>query len=188
MQGRLTVRTTCAVEHLVPDATGAELGTLLPIMGSTCPTGYSAHPPPRADRGPLLLRVHVRCRIIDLCHEHRRTWQLSMSRLSDQRPFVQHEQHQLSAHRPRCQCAQLRGGSFTDCTASGTAKPSSPQWTETRTFCKADRVGEGCSSGSSCVAARNRATNATPADSAEERASCGACQALASLNDATIQV
>jgi len=185
-----TATSTC-----VPDATGAELGTLLSPMGTTCPTGYSAV---TLHRGLTVEPTCTGC-----------TCQVASSICVTS--IVGHgafacpgfQTSGLSYNMYSTSCQPINPGtsthnyavaSFTDCTASGTAKPSTPQWSETRTFCKADRVGSGCSSGSSCVpktatAACARKTGSTTCSGsyavssgavwnsgASDSRSCGACQ------------
>jgi len=99
--------------------------------------------------------------------------------------------------------------SFTDCSATGTAVPSSVQWTETGTFCKADRVGKGCLSGSSCVPKATTAACARKAGTAscsgayaastgdvwnegvDDTRTCGTCQCAGgygTCSNASVQV
>jgi hypothetical protein len=142
-----TATSTC-----VPDAAGAELGTLLAPMGTTCPTGYSAV---ALHRGLTVDPVCTGC-----------TCQVASSICvtsivgHGSYPCPSFQTSGLSYNMNNTSCQPISPGtsthnyavaSFTDCTASGTAKPSAVQWGETRTFCKADRVGGGCNSGSSCV-------------------------------------
>jgi hypothetical protein len=150
-----TATSTC-----VPDPTsGAELGTLLPIMGTTCPTGYSAvvlHRGLTVDPACAGCTCQVASSICVTSIVGHGTF-----------PCESFQTSGLSYNMNSTSCQPINPGtsthtyavaSFTDCTASGTAKPSAVQWGETRTFCKADRVGRGCASGSSCVP--KTATNA----------------------------
>jgi hypothetical protein len=142
-----TATSTC-----VPDAAGAELGTLLALMGGSCPTGYS---PVTLHRGLTVEPTCTGC-----------TCQVASSICVTSIvghgtfPCDSFQTSGLSYNMNSTSCQPIAPGtsthnyavaSFTDCTASGTAKPSSVQWSETRTFCKADHVGRGCNSGSSCV-------------------------------------
>jgi hypothetical protein len=100
---------------------------------------------------------------------------------------------------------------YTDCSgsASGTAKPSTASWAETRTFCKADSVGRGCKSGSSCVPKATTGACARKAGSTScsgvyslstgevwnegvnDTRTCGACQCAGGYgpcNGASVQV
>ena len=135
----------------VPDATGAELGTLLPV-GSSCPTGYSAVTLYRGltfepyCTGCTCSVASTYCVTSIVGHG---TYPCPGFQTSG--PSYNMFSTSCSPISPGTSVHHYAVASFTDCAASGTAKPSSAQWGETRTFCKADRVGRGCQSGSSCV-------------------------------------
>jgi len=144
-----TASSTC-----VPDASGAELGTLLPLMGSTCPTGYTAV---TLHRGMTVDPSCTGC----TCGTGTGYCTTSIGGHGSA-PCPGFQIMGLTYNMFTTSCQPINPGTsthhysvltFTDCTgtASGTAKPSAVQWSETRTFCKADRVGGGCKSGSVCL-------------------------------------
>lgn len=141
-----TASSTC-----VPDAADGELGTWLE-MGSTCPKGYTAV---TLHRGLSADPKCVGC-------------SCSVSGTYCHTTIVGHGSLAcpgfgtmgLSYNMYTTSCQPISPGtsthhydvlSWTDCAASGTAAPSAVQWAQTSTFCRADHVGRGCKSGSSCV-------------------------------------
>ena len=193
----------------VPDSTGAELGTLIQ-MGSSCPTGYSAV---TLHRGLVVDPYCTGCSCgvastycVTSIVGH---GNFACPSFTTSGPSYNMFSTSCSAISPGTSVHYYAVASFTDCTASGTATPSSVQWTETGTFCKADRVGKGCKSGLSCVpkatsAACARKTGSTTCSGAygastgavwnggvNDTRTCGTCQCAGgygTCNNAGIQV
>ncbi|MET0791997.1 MAG: hypothetical protein ABW061_10795 [Polyangiaceae bacterium] len=141
-----TASSTC-----VPEASGAELGTLLPA-GSSCPAGYS---PVTLYRGLTVDQYCTGC-TCGVASTYCTTSIVGHGTFacpSFQTSGLSYNMFTTSCQpvSPGTSVHHYAVASFTDCTASGTAKPSSVAWAETQTFCKADHVGRGCESGSSCV-------------------------------------
>jgi len=195
----------------VPDAAGAELGTFLP-MGSTCPTGYSAV---TLHRG---LTVDPYCSGCTCAAGPAYCTTSIVGHGTYACPSFQTAGNSYNVFTTSCQPISpgtsvhfYQVQSYTDCSgaASGVAKPSTATWAETRTFCKADRVGRGCKSGSSCVPKSTTAACARKAGSAScsgayststgdawsggvnDTRTCGACQCSGGYGnciDASVQV
>jgi len=178
----------------VPDATDAELGTLLQT-GSACPTGYTAvtlHRGLSAD--PVC--AGCSCSVSGLyCHTS------IVGHGTFACPSFQTSGNSYNMFSNSCQpinpgtsTHHYDVASFTECAASGTATPSPAKWGETSTFCKADRVGRGCKSGSSCVpkattvacarkagdtactGAYSKSAGAVWSGGVDDTRTCGACQ------------
>ncbi len=199
-----TASSTC-----VPDESGAELGTLLE-MGSTCPKGYSAV---TLHRGLVAEATCAGC-TCEVASTYCTTSVIGHGSYACpgfqfMGPSYNMFTNSCKPISPGASVHHYLVQSYTDCTASGTATPSPAVWQETRTFCKADRVGRGGSSGSSCVpkatsgACARKTGNATCSgayamstgdtwsDGLSDTRTCGACQCYGGYglcSGATVQV
>ena len=135
----------------VPDATDGELGTLL-ATGSSCPTGYSAV---TLYRGLTVdpYCAGCTCGVDSVYCTTSIVGHGAFACPSFQTSGVSYNMFSTSCQpiNPGTSVHYYDVASFTSCSATGTPTPSAVQWSETRTYCKADHVGGGCERGSSCV-------------------------------------
>lgn len=137
----------------VPDVRGADLGTLLP-MGSVCPTGYSPVTLHRGLNDPFTCEgcscrpTEWRCQSGVYGHG---AYACPSFQFATVLYNLYSDQCNLMPPDPSLHFYPVSG--FAVCEPEGVGTPSPASWTETRTFCKADRVGGGCPSGQRCVQA-----------------------------------
>jgi hypothetical protein len=145
-----TTPTTCVPEPVVQ---GGVLGTFVPA-GASCPTGFTARIIRRGLSGDTSCTGCSCVTPVSYCEASgygHGTGACGTSQYDASKFF--------SVFSNSCQTMPADAHlyvfsvvTFTSCTAQGTPRVAPAQWTETRTFCAANRVGGGCPAGSRCVA------------------------------------
>lgn len=141
-----------APARCVPDPGGAAFGTL--VAGTTCPAGYTARTLHRgldadhACTGCSCVPEVSRCEASAYAHGQ---GVCGTSQYTGQLYPVYSTGCYAMPSDSDLYIFSVR--SFTNCTPQGQGTPAPPRWSETRTFCTANRVGGGCPAGNRCVPA-----------------------------------